>query len=168
MHKLKLILSLIFFPSLIFGQVTQQKWVAPTGGDISLNCFSYSSISVAGEMAIGTEPFSVGVFSGSIGYLNNEDTINCISVGNENINTLSEIKLFPNPNNGSFTLKIQTTGINKGVVVITDALGRVFQTREIINLIGDNSHFFTGFYTGIYFLKYFTSSQQYTIKIIVE
>jgi|GEM_PF-6612476 len=173
MKKALLFVSCLFFLNIGYCQYNQLKSVAPVGGNINNNqCLSNGivSISVAGEMAVST-PFSVGVYSGSIGYLDVSDSVSdtCVVSQVKTVTRHSDVvSLFPNPNPGSFVVSINTTEDWIASLVITDVLGRIVSTREINLTVGDNRLNYYSLSPGIYLLRVQSAELKQVIKIIVE
>lgn len=80
-------------------------------------------------------------------------------------NTLSDIVIYPNPTNSSFTIKLQ--GIDSGKVYITDMLGKLVYSNSIngeVRLTKDNK-----LSNGIYFVKVAGDNQKtYTKKLVIN
>ncbi|MFC2096121.1 trypsin-like peptidase domain-containing protein [Bacteroidota bacterium] len=79
------------------------------------------------------------------------------------------IRIFPNPNNGSFILKINTTILKDEYVYdIIDITGKVLQTGNVdldeaskyINLFNAGN--------GVYFIKIYSEQNYYTSKILIK
>lgn len=73
----------------------------------------------------------------------------------------TELKLFPNPNNGNFTIS-QNEAIGK--VVITDALGKIVKQLDLENSFSHQIDM-QGVESGLYFVKTTTGSTQ---KLIIK
>ena len=105
--------------------------------------------------------YAVIIFEG-----NCSDTSNCVNINNVGIEELSDlgVSIYPNPNNGEFTL---STTANNLTVTIYSIDGKVIvnklkvtQTNQSINL-GDIE-------TGVYFVKVMNDTNQKTIRLVVE
>jgi uncharacterized protein YjdB len=78
----------------------------------------------------------------------------------------AELKVFPNPNKGIFTMNLVSGSNEQVTVVITDAAGRIVKefstvTNKATEIKMDNA-------TGIYLLKVSAGNNNYIQKIIVE
>lgn len=78
------------------------------------------------------------------------DTSNCRSISNvgiEDITLESKIQVYPNPNNGEFTLDVPV----ESTLVLTDAIGNILCTKQLS--LGKNNFNFSGYPSSIYFIK---------------
>jgi hypothetical protein len=70
------------------------------------------------------------------------DTSDCVSVlslSQQEINKESDFNIYPNPNNGTFTIKLSNISSTENKITILDMLGRiVYQTENIIKQDTDN------------------------------
>jgi trimeric autotransporter adhesin len=78
----------------------------------------------------------------------------------------AELKVFPNPNKGIFTMNLVSGSNEQVTVVITDAAGRIVKefstvTNKATEIKMDNA-------AGIYLLKVSAGNNNYIQKIIVE
>jgi sugar lactone lactonase YvrE len=91
----------------------------------------------------------------------------CLTTGvNENAMEEQEIGLSPNPNNGEFKLSVKNS-TEKGMIVITDALGRKVHQQEIAN--GENNIVTSGLSKGIYYYTTIINSiQAKNNKLIIQ
>jgi Ig-like domain CHU_C associated/Secretion system C-terminal sorting domain len=95
------------------------------------------------------------------------DTSACVNITNIGIQTISDndqiISIFPNPNNGAFTIQSKT----KGEYVILNELGQTLQTFQTN---GENNYSVNlkGLANGIYFLKGKNGEQVVNEKIILQ
>lgn len=92
-----------------------------------------------------------------------------IDVKVEEVNASNLVKVYPNPNNGSFTLQVNNTGAEKATVEITDLQGRVVfvsnysaatQLNEQIDL--------SNFANGIYNVKVTMNNSVEVVKVTVQ
>ena len=80
------------------------------------------------------------------------------------INNACAIKVFPNPNNGEFTIEL--TNINNSNIAITNVLGQIIKSQkaELINQINLNL-----LDKGIYFINVLENYQSvYRVSVIKE
>ncbi len=82
---------------------------------------------------------------------------------------IAGINIYPNPNNGGFTLTI-TNANSEGVMEITDALGQIIMSENIAPVNGTYTKALdlSTHANGIYFLKVTTAGQTFTQKIILQ
>jgi hypothetical protein len=79
-------------------------------------------------------------------------------------------KVYPNPNNGIFTIKFATKNHLQFILSIFDSSGRLIETRECIRKLNEESidvdfHFLE---KGIYFLNVKSSQFNNTVKLIID
>ncbi len=96
-------------------------------------------------------------------------TITGVSV-QEVVRTIENIRLFPNPNNGSATLEIATTNSSDIEVAIMDVTGRTItlMNKELnsgINFLSINTEEFAG---GIYFVSVRNGSENNVVRMVVN
>lgn len=82
-------------------------------------------------------------------------------LGTKNFSKKDDVKLFPNPNNGHFTIS-QNEAIDK--VIITDGLGKIVKQLDVENSFTHEIHM-EGVASGLYFVKTGTGS---TRKLIIK
>lgn len=101
------------------------------------------------------------------GCINNSDTANITTLEVGNIGNSKNVSLYPNPNEGIFTLSgITGTGENTATIEIADVTGRIIKTEKVQLRNGvfqqlvklDNS-----LATGFYIVKFATATQHYAI-----
>ncbi|MDX1650995.1 MAG: T9SS type A sorting domain-containing protein [Brumimicrobium sp.] len=86
------------------------------------------------------------------------------TAGLQEINLEQEIKVFPNPNNGSFTLEMNFSGSKE--IILQDLTGKIIAQQVTDNTISNFSH--NKLSAGVYLLRISTFSGIITKKIIVE
>lgn len=145
-------------------QINTLKHVAANGGSIKSGG-TYSSISVAGEMAVSS--FSTSSFSGTIGYLDEDDVLFPTAVKFVS-GTIGEITLFPNPNKGAFTLKIVSQNNVEARLSLVDVLGRLGQQKTVQVSFGQNIIPYYDIPNGVWLLKIEAEGQETSRKFIVQ
>jgi peroxiredoxin family protein len=88
------------------------------------------------------------------------------------ISSEMSMQIFPNPNNGNFTIKIQTgiTTNRKALIEIRDIQGRLIhalQTQNVNGVITEQIKK-VGLAKGVYVVMYRMGSEQHSMKMIVE
>lgn len=83
---------------------------------------------------------------------------------------LSELKFYPNPNNGRFNLKFKLDQQKEVTVKVMDILGNEVYKERIIDFEGsyDNQIDLTGKGKGIYILQIIQKKKAFTQKILIE
>jgi hypothetical protein len=109
-----------------------------------------------------------GEYAVEINNNNCKDTSNCITVNKLYVNELntSQIEIYPNPNNGIFTIKIDKNKESIYVELWT-MLGQKVEERIIENNL-TNVLDFSKLPKGVYLLKINHQNQIFTQKIIIE
>ncbi len=77
----------------------------------------------------------------------------------------TEIKLYPNPTNGKFTIEGLTGNTNISKIILTDISGKNIEL-EVNKTIKENSVDISMFENGVYFIRIFTDKQIFIGKII--
>ena len=77
--------------------------------------------------------------------------------------------MYPNPSNGEFTLKFNTSDENVNLDIF-DLAGRVIHTKTYNNVSGffDENISFSNMATGIYLIRVVNGSKFTTQKIVIE
>ncbi|MBX2907218.1 MAG: T9SS type A sorting domain-containing protein [Taibaiella sp.] len=154
-------------------QDIEEKTVTPMGGSVRLGgCgeADFSHICVAGEFA-ASGLFSTGVYSGNFGYLSETDTFNAPCATEtvaEIVYSSNRISVFPNPNSGNFSVRIEAVQNHNASLRLTDLLGRELELRDVALTAGDNMFEYLTFAPGVYFLTYMSVQSRATIKVVVE
>jgi hypothetical protein len=119
---LSIILSSLFSA---FAQPQQIKHVSAIGGSIKKGTI-YTSFSVVGQLA--NSEFSNGVYSGSIGYLDNgdNDPTNISSL----IDNRHNIEIYPNPSTGNISIKIKTEISSPVTITVINSAGVLIFSKE--------------------------------------
>ncbi len=81
-------------------------------------------------------------------------------------NTTSILEVFPNPNNGTFTVNVLSDKNEHATILISDLLGR--QVRKFIINTNNPIEMKSDFPPGLYIMSAFTSEGNYITKLIVE
>ena len=91
----------------------------------------------------------------------------CDLSANEIANSVSSLKVYPNPSHGSFTLEmLENTG--SASIVISDILGKVIETRNVKGNTGLKEIFnMDNLPSGSYIIKVVADGQTYRDKIVV-
>lgn len=101
-------------------------------------------------------------------HIDNFQITDTVFVGIDELNTLSQFKVYPNPNNGEFTLYNEGNSL-KTVVTVMDIQGRVVydenltfsqNARKRINL--------TGVKTGMYILQITSEGRSQQLRLVIE
>lgn len=110
-------------------QVQQTKNVISFGGGIAKNG-TYTSHSVIGEMVVGQ--FSTGSYSGSIGFLDTDDSLalglNFLEKSNQ------QILIYPNPASGDIWVNLLPINSSPLTVTVTNSIGICLFYMEYIGL----------------------------------
>lgn len=172
MRFLSLSLLFVFFYSMSYSQgIIQRKQLASMGAHIrSDDTCGYSMLNVAGEMIISKKFYS-GVFTGNLGYVNIDDTLltNCIPTTLTNdVNEDSKFIVYPNPNNGSFTLRITSNKSDRSTILISDILGRQIVKENVEGANGERLFHYSNFSPGIYVMTFQAIQGSGTVKITVQ
>ncbi len=84
-------------------------------------------------------------------------------------NTLENLDLFPNPNNGNFGIKGNFAGLQNLEMIIYDNQGRIIYTKKIIGLEDCTTiNLENKLQSGMYFVKIFNTDVEKTIKMMVR
>lgn len=98
-------------------------------------------------------------------------SINVIATGvNEIANTIQNVRLFPNPNNGLATLEISTSYSSEAVITVSDMIGRelMLMNKELAigtSNIAINTSEFAG---GVYFVNVKCGTQNNVVRMVVN
>ncbi len=109
-----------------------------------------------------------GAINNSNGTLS-RTAISCSSARTANsINSEEEIKLYPNPNNGKFTLSLSKQVENKASYAIYDVTGKLIQNKELNenNLNSEIEVDISNFPAGIYMVNITIDNQEFTKKVV--
>lgn len=152
-----IVLVFCFLPLLGFSQILGKEVVGAYAGNSLLNATFFTQ-STAGQ------PSNIGGFSKSNdfyisqgfhrpvrGYFISEPTL--------------EISLFPNPNDGNFTLRIKSDETINFDFLICDIAGRIVKSGKLTDL--ENSIQIQGLVTGTYLISIPTKNKFHTIKFDV-
>lgn len=90
-------------------------------------------------------------------------------VGFREYNTLGEVKLYPNPNNGQFTIEIKTDQSNNAALQILSMQGKLVYEENTINTLGYTKTIdISNLPKGIYYLKLTTDLGVAVEKIVIQ
>jgi hypothetical protein len=82
-------------------------------------------------------------------------------------NAVADVKVYPNPSNGSFTVEIPQTG-NAATITVTDMVGRIIQTKTIEGTIAQQVNFnLSNIPSGNYILKINSGDLTFRDKIVI-
>ncbi len=81
---------------------------------------------------------------------------------------ITDLIIYPNPNNGVFTFSFNSTSTEAGILLITNSLGQLIDTKGHIITSGINQVFFNqnNLPNGIIFLTILTNNQVFRAKMI--
>jgi len=114
---------------------------------------------------------------GTYNFTNDQGAIfNCYPPTTATPNSIEEtiandfIKIFPNPNNGNFTLSINSANIDKAKVTVTDLTSKLITELSIDSKSGINNEYISlpNIKSGIYFVKIEAQNFVSTKKFIVQ
>lgn len=88
------------------------------------------------------------------------------SVDEETAETESGLILYPNPNNGVFTLKTDRVSTEPTLIEVTDVMGRAILTKTL-EKVNDQKMDLSGFNTGVYFVR-ITSGDFTEVKKVIK
>lgn len=83
----------------------------------------------------------------------------------ENVAISKGLNIYPNPNNGQFTLAIESTKNVSGNIIIYDIVGRMVHSQEVNN---QNTKINTNLVTGVYQVIASIDGKSFTTKLVVE
>jgi hypothetical protein len=140
---------------------------SPAGG-------TWSGTNVTGSIF---DPTTVGNFTITYTYTDGNGCTNSATDGIEvnacvgiiTTGTAVDIAVYPNPNNGAFTIVIPAV-YSEGVLQITDALGQVISSENIAPNQGvvTKQVSLEAYSNGVYFVRFVTSSSSVTQKVILQ
>jgi hypothetical protein len=116
---------------------------------------------VAGETGQSFTPAANGIYAAVIGFGNCSDTSECTAITTIGLHELTQSapEIWPNPNNGSFTIR---SGV-AGTFTLTDEAGRTLATFPL-DAANDHSFTFSGLQSGVYFIA---GNDQQRQKVVV-
>jgi PKD repeat protein len=79
-----------------------------------------------------------------------------------------DIKIYPNPNNGSFTIELPYLDGNKAQIMVTDVQGKMIDQREVTENTGHKISFNLGAASGMYFVDVTIAGQRFRTKLVVQ
>ncbi len=96
--------------------------------------------------------------------------INCTTDINEIKIENTDILLYPNPNNGSFTVGIKSESETHGLLNITNSLGQNVVEEKVLLKEGSNQYQlqFNNLKSGFYFVSFVLNNSISTKKLIIE
>ncbi|MFN8282153.1 MAG: T9SS type A sorting domain-containing protein [Chitinophagales bacterium] len=163
------IISAILFVVLscsLYAQTNNQKILVSPGGNVKTTS-NISHICAVGEFAVSS--VNTGFFTGTIGYLDKEDSISFVITGIKNsVKPESVYSIYPNPANSILTLNFKDVK-EKTMINIYDVNGKiiwqqpskVFTIGEILTIdLSDKG-------AGLYFIELNTDEESFFQKFIL-
>ena len=106
------------------------------------------------------------------GCSHSSDTVNFIYSGSgiDENNAITNIRIFPNPSHGTFTLKFETPHIQSIRIAVKDVIGNILYNETIPGISGTLTKqlLLTDLAKGIYILELRTESTTVTRKIVIQ
>ncbi|MFI5195805.1 MAG: T9SS type A sorting domain-containing protein, partial [Chitinophagales bacterium] len=95
------------------------------------------------------------------------DTTNTGTSINSTTATISDIRIFPNPNKGTFNVEILSTAADEPVqVIITNVAGE--KVKEFVTTTNQNMEIKLSAIPGMYFVSAITSEGRYNAKVVIS
>ncbi len=89
--------------------------------------------------------------------------------GIENIKNLSEVEIFPNPNNGQFTIQINSITKSEAIFSICNLIGQEVWTEKLLTVTGKQKiDIDSKLNTGIYLLKIKSDNEQVIKTLVIK
>ena len=135
-----------------------------------VTCPRYTPI--AGETSINFTATSLGDYACKVSMGNCTQISECISVtsldSTVSINQFSksDIKVYPNPNNGRFTLELDKEPNSELNITISNAIGQVVHRQLITSSV--NIIDLQGVRKGVYILDLFSENQSVKTRIVID
>lgn len=97
-------------------------------------------------------------------------TDNCSLTGVEDVFTSNLLHIYPNPNNGKFTLTFHTENTDDYLVKITNTIGQAVYEEKLNSFSGtySNEHDISAFNKGVYMLSVSNSKNETVKKVLVH
>ena len=85
-------------------------------------------------------------------------------------NSLYQVKLFPNPNNGNFNIQFNGLDQDNGVVTIVDLNGKTVYVNsfEISGMKSSSRIDLSGLSKGIYLLNYASEKHAQNLRVVIQ
>ncbi len=85
-------------------------------------------------------------------------------------NGLKDVKLYPNPATGEFTVAYETTTADKVTLQVSDITGKIIATATPKTITGNNTYSFNtaSFSKGLYMVTLISDAGKYTEKLVIE
>jgi hypothetical protein len=101
-------------------------------------------------------------------YLDDINISTVTGIVNEAQKSIS-VNIYPNPNNGSFTLSIHSTDNANGSLEISNMVGQLIYTEKLNEFSGDYTKHLdlTKYGSGVYFVSLIVQDNKVTKKVIV-
>lgn len=161
-------------PSVVDGMITDNMngtaTASATGGNAP---YTYQWDAAAGNQTTET---ATGLPSGGVYYVVITDangctdvvTIQTIMVGVENIATIANLNLFPNPTNGNVFVELNLTTATEVQVAISNVTGQTVLAQNLGTTISDKIELETATLpTGVYMVQFNIGNEQITKKLVV-
>lgn len=90
--------------------------------------------------------------------------------GVASVNNASEIKVYPNPNKGVFSVSFDASEVGSANVLVTDVTGRTVYAKDMNVTVGSNeaSIDLTGQAAGVYMLRFTNGAQSRNVKVVIN
>lgn len=98
---------------------------------------------------------------------NNPYPLECIPTSVEEVTTLYQVQLFPNPSSGSFTIRSEKVIKKISIVDMVGRVGRVIHENKIFNTYQQEINL-NGVVPGVYFVKYEVGGKFGIQRLVVE
>lgn len=96
--------------------------------------------------------------------------INVLATGIEVVSIIRNISIFPNPNTGTFTLKIESESNQKIKLNLYNSLGQLIAKRDIVTTpkVTQTDFDVSEHAKGIYYIQILSEEKYYYLKVLVE
>lgn len=90
--------------------------------------------------------------------------------GVASVNNASEIKVYPNPNKGVFSVSFDASEVGTANVQVSDVTGRTVYAKDMNVTVGSNeaSIDLTGQAAGVYMLRFTNGAQSRNVKVVIN
>ena len=166
MKNIFIIVSLLFATPRLSAQTIEVQNVVCSGGKIR-SAGQYQHIAVVGEAAVSRHSFHTGAFSGTIGYLNNKDSIaqTVVSV-HDGASSVPALHLYPNPTDKTVT--VQFHDLQATLMRVYDIRGVLLLTQNIEAGVSQVQIDLTHFASGVYILQVRMASGESIVQKLIR
>jgi hypothetical protein len=134
----------------------------PPGNPANFNTLSVSTNAVATHLAHGD-------YLGACGQTCGSPVARMIQASNSGNVIGEEVKVYPNPNNGSFTVEIPYVEAGNSYIMVTDAQGKTVARRQVAKGEGQKLNISLGDVArGVYFIEVIYGDQIFRSKLSVQ